>query len=211
MLTQRTQTLTEEVANSVSHVLGVLGAVASLPLLAAVANRLDRTRMAGMIVFAATMLLVFAASSLYHALPAGRAKNIARRMDHAAIFLFIGGSYTPFALAAPDVGRPTVLALIWSVALLGTALKLAGRLRERRVSTGRYVAYSGLVLLACQPMLASMARDGLALLFAGGLAYSAGCVFYVFDHRLRYGHLVWHLLVLVGSGCHLAAVVEALS
>ncbi len=212
MPTERAQTLPEEIANAASHGLGVLAALAALPVLSAMADGHDRSRLAGSVVFAATMLLVYLASSLYHALPAGRAKRLARRVDHAAIFLFIAGSYTPFALDAPAGGHAAaLLALVWSVALLGAALKLAERLRERWLSTGIYVGYAALVLLASQTVLAPMGREGLAMLLSGGLAYSAGCVFYVLDHRLRYGHLVWHLLVLTGSGCHLAAVVHGLA
>ncbi len=160
MPTERVQTLHEEIANAASLGQGVLGALATLPVLAAMADVRDWPRLAGPLVFTATMLLVYLASSLYHALPEGRAKRIAWRVDHAAIFLFIAGSYMPFALDAPDGGRAALFALVWSVALLGAALKLAERLRERWLSIGIYVGYAALVLLASQTVLPPWGAKG---------------------------------------------------
>lgn len=199
--------LREEKANTASHVVGVLLAVAAMPVLAAVdAPAQAPDRQLGVWVFAATMLLVYAVSSIYHAVPVGRSKVWWKRMDHAAIYLFMAGSFTPFALGHA-LGAP-LLAGVWTVALIGMTLKLAGYLRHKALSTALYLAFGWLVLAAAQPLLTALGRDGLLWLLAGGIAYTAGTVFFVFDQRMRFGHLVWHLFVLVGSGCHLVAVLK---
>jgi hemolysin III len=198
--------LREEFANTASHALGVLLALASLPGIAEASGTQAPSRHLGLWVFAATMLFVYLVSSAYHAAPVGPAKGLLQRVDHAAIYLFMAGTFTPFALghamAAP------LLALVWSVAVAGVALKLAGWLRNRALSTALYLAFGWLVIAAAQPVLASLGRDGLLWLLAGGIAYTAGTLFFLLDQRLRFGHCVWHLFVLVGSGCHLVAVLK---
>src|SRR6185436_20466494 len=118
-----------------------------------------------------TMLLVYAMSSAYHAAPAGPAKGMLKRLDHAAIYLFMAGTFTPFALGH-ELGTP-LLALVWAAAAAGVALKLAGYLNNRALSTGLYLAFGWLVIAAAQPLLASLGRDGLLWLLGGGIAYSA--------------------------------------
>lgn len=194
----------EERANAASHALGALGAAAALPLLAGWAGAVPP----GAAVFGGCMLAVYLASALYHALPAGgRAKLLARRLDHAAIFLFIAGSYTPFALR--DLGGGAgglLLGGVWAAAALGMALKLLGRLAAKGWSTAVYLAFGWAVVALAQPLVAQLSPTGQQLLLAGGLAYSVGTVFFLLDRRLRWGHLVWHVFVLAGSGCHLAAM-----
>jgi hemolysin III len=203
----RPQSAREERANALSHGLGFVGAAAAWPLLSDFAS-LHGGPLAtlGIAVFALTMMAVYAASMVYHALPPGRAKRWARRCDHAAIFLFIAGSYTPFALGPlhDSIGLPLLVG-VWTLAALGVACKALGRLRHPLASTGLYVAMGWCALLVLDPLSASLGRDAVMLLLAGGVAYSVGAVFFVFDHRLRYGHFVWHLFVLAGSGCHVAA------
>jgi hemolysin III len=157
-------------------------------------------------VFTATMLLVYAMSSAYHAAPAGPTKGLLKRLDHAAIYLFMAGTFTPFALDHAQGGP--LLALVWSVAAAGVAMKLAGYLRQRALSTALYLAFGWLVFAAAQPLLASLGREGMQWLLAGGIAYCAGTLFFLFDQQLRFGHLVWHLFVLAGSGCHFVAVLK---
>jgi hemolysin III len=198
--------LREERANTASHVLGVLFALVALPVLAADDTARAGARHLGVWVFAATMLLVYMVSSAYHAAPAGPTKGLLKRLDHAAIYLFMAGTFTPFALGH-SLGAP-LLALVWVVAATGVALKLAGYLRNRTLSTGLYLAFGWLVIAAAQPLLASLGRDGLQWLLAGGIAYTAGTLFFVLDQRLRFGHLVWHMFVLAGSGCHFVAVLK---
>jgi hemolysin III len=198
--------LREELANTASHVLGVLLALVALPVLAADDALRAGSRHLGVWVFAATMLLVYAVSSAYHAAPVGPAKGLLKRLDHAAIYLFMAGTFTPFAIGHVLGGQ--LLVLVWGVAATGVALKLAGYLRDRTLSTGLYLAFGWLVVAAAQPLLASLGRDGLLWLLAGGIAYTAGTLFFVLDQRLRFGHLVWHVFVLVGSGCHFVAVLK---
>ena len=203
----RPQSLREELANALSHGFGFLLAVASLPVVMEVASRHGgRTGALGASVFSATMMVLYFASMVYHALPHGRAKRWFNRLDHAAIFLFIAGSYTPFALGALDTPRGlAAFAAVWALALLGMGLKAAGRLRHPLASTAIYIALGWLALLAALPTVERIARDGLLLLAAGGAAYLVGAVFFHVDHRLRYGHFVWHLFVLTGSACHFSA------
>jgi hemolysin III len=199
--------LREELANTASHAVGVLLALAALPVLAAEDAARSGAHHLGVWVFAATMLLVYAASSMYHAAPANHpTKGLLKRLDHAAIYVFMAGTFTPFALGHA-LGAP-LLVLVWIVAATGVALKLAGYLRKRALSTGLYLAFGWLVIAAAQPLLSSLGREGLLWLLAGGIAYTAGVLFFVLDQRLRFGHLVWHVFVLVGSGCHFVAVLK---
>jgi hemolysin III len=198
--------LREERANMVSHAFGVLLALCALPVLAADDATRAGSRHIGVWVFAVTMLLVYVVSSAYHAAPVGPTKGLLQRLDHAAIYLFMAGTFTPFALGHA-LGAP-LLALVWSVAVAGIALKLAGYLCNRAVSTALYLAFGWLVIAAAQPLLVSLGREGLQWLLAGGIAYTAGTLFFMLDERLRFGHLVWHVFVLAGSGCHLMAVLK---
>ena len=199
--------LREELANTASHVVGALLALAALPVLAAEGAARSSDRHLGVWVFAATMLLVYASSSMYHAAPADHpTKGVLKRLDHASIYLFMAGTFTPFAIGHA-LGAP-LLALVWTVAAAGVMLKLAGYLRNRALSTGLYLAFGWLVIAAAQPLLSSLGREGMLWLLAGGIAYTAGVLFFVLDQRLRFGHLVWHVFVLVGSGCHFVAVLK---
>ena len=204
------QTGREERANAVSHALGCLLALFAMPALAQQVDAAQHPmRQLGVTVFVASMVLMYGVSTAYHAAPVGAAKRWLRQCDHAVIFLFIAGSYTPFALAALQRGEGAgTLAAVWAVALLGMALKLANRLRHRLASTLLYLAYGWLVAAVALPMLAALPPAGLHLLVAGGVAYSLGCVFFLLDRRMPYSHLVWHLFVITGSTCHFLAVQE---
>jgi hemolysin III len=206
MLT-RSQTPPEEWANAASHALGVLLVLAAWPWLARAAEQqgggLGVTAMA---VFAASMAFQYGASAVYHALPAGRAKLWARAVDHAAIYLLIAGSATPFTLGLLQ-GRLGALtcALIWTLALAGAWLKLRRRLTSARLSTGLYVLFGWAALMLILPGAAHIDAASLAWLIGGGLAYLVGAGFFVFDASLRFGHFIWHLFTLAGSSCHVCA------
>jgi hemolysin III len=149
---------------------------------------------------------------VYHALPPGRAKAWLCRADHAAIFLFIAGSFTPFALRnLHTVAGLAGFGLVWALALTGIACKAGGRLRSPLRSTLLYVALGWVAAAAALPTLAVLSAGEIALIAAGGAAYMVGAVFFLIDHRLRYSHLVWHLFVLAGSGCHFAAALQHLA
>ncbi|WYX26114.1 hemolysin III family protein [Achromobacter xylosoxidans] len=203
----RRQTLGEEIANTISHGLGAAGALAAAPILiVAAARQGDAAFIAGAAVFAASMCLLYLASTIYHALPENRAKRLFNVLDHSAIYLLIAGTYTPFALgAARAVGLDAVRAGV-GLALLGVGLKASKRLNRPAISTGLYLAMGWLVIIAVKPLLERVPEGGLWWLVAGGLAYTGGVVFFVFDNRWRYAHFVWHLFVLTGTVCHFFAV-----
>lgn len=203
----RPQSLGEELANALTHGLGFLLAVASLPILVWQAQRAGGAAdVVGAAVFAATMMLLYGVSALYHALPAGTAKRWFQRLDHAAIYLFIAGSYTPFTLGV--LGGPwgwSLFGVVWAAAAFGVAVKLLNRLRHPWVSTGLYVAMGWVAVVAVGPLVERMPPAGLAWLVAGGLSYTLGAIVFLLDNRIRYAHAVWHLFVLGGSVCHFFA------
>jgi hemolysin III len=206
-MTERSQSPGEEIANSVSHGAALLAALAAVPFLIDPARHPGVAHVVGASVFAATMVLLYLVSTLYHALPPGRAKRVFMKLDHCAIYLFIAGSYTPFALGA--LGGPwgwTLFALVWSLAAFGITLKAFDRLSHPWLSTGLYLVMGWLVLIAAVPLVQRVPMPGVELLVAGGLAYTAGVVFFILDSRLRYAHAVWHGFVVAGSGCHFFAV-----
>ncbi|HWH84013.1 MAG TPA: hemolysin III family protein [Burkholderiaceae bacterium] len=207
---ERAQSFGEELANSISHGLGFVLAIASLPVLLALrpasGNALDS---AAASVFSATMMLLYGVSTLYHAWPGGRIKRWLNRCDHAAIYLFIAGSYTPFVLGVLRGGWGwSLFGVIWSLAALGTVAKLANRLQHPWWSTGLYLAMGWLAVVAAAPLVARLPGAGLAWLIAGGLSYTAGAIVFMHDSKVRYAHFVWHLFVLGGSACHFVAVLR---
>ena len=206
------QTAHEERANAASHALGCVLALASMPVLAELVDaERHPVRHLGVTVFIATMVLMYLVSTIYHALPVGAAKRVLRKCDHAVIFVFIAGSYTPFALGQVQHGAGwEMVACIWGAALLGVALKLLDRLRHPLFSTALYLAFGWMVVVVARPMLNSLPPLGLQLLVAGGVAYSLGSLFFLLDRRMPYSHLVWHLFVITGSTCHFLAVQQVL-
>ena len=206
--TDRDQTGWEELANSISHGVGLLLAIASLPLLLAFSGpAASAINIVAMCIFSATMMMLYGISTLYHALPAGRAKIWLNRCDHAAIYLFIAGSYTPFVLGVLRGGWGwSLFGVVWAMAVLGFTAKMFNRLRHPLWSTGLYIAMGWVAVIAAAPLIARVPGAGLALLVAGGLLYTAGAVVFLFDSRVRFAHFVWHLFVLGGSTCHFFAV-----
>ncbi len=204
----RPQSAIEEKANSLSHGVGFVLALAAAPVLIVSAVRQgDAANIVGVSVFAVTMLLLYFSSALYHALPPGRAKLRCAKIDHGAIYLFIAGSYTPFALGVLNGAWGwTLFGLIWGLAGIGLALKAFNRLSHPLLSTGLYLAMGWLVVIAAVPLLERVAPAGLGWLVAGGLAYTAGVVFYLTDARVKFGHFIWHLFVMAGTACHFFAV-----
>jgi len=205
---ERPQSVGEELANAISHGLGFGLAVASLPIAVVVAARHgSATDVVAASVFAATMIVLYLTSALYHALPAGVAKRWFARLDHAAIYLFIAGSYTPFVLGVLRGGWGwSLFGVVWALAGLGVAAKLSNRLTRPLGSTALYVAMGWVVVVAIVPLLERMSAAGLAWLVAGGIGYTLGAAVFLLDNRVRYAHFVWHLCVIAGSGCHFWAV-----
>lgn len=204
----RIQTLGEEIANSVSHGCGLVGALIAVPILLVVtAQHGAAINIVGVSIFAATLLALYGVSTVYHALPAGRAKRVFLKLDHAAIFLFIAGCYTPFALG--PLHGPLgwlLLAAVWGLAAVGVALKALDRLAHPWASTALYLLMGWLVVFAAGPLFAHVPLAGIAWLAAGGIAYTLGAGFFLADSAFRFGHAVWHLFVLAGTACHFVAV-----
>jgi hemolysin III len=205
---ERPQSVGEEIANSVSHGVGFILAVAALPVL--LRQCVDQggkpLDLLAASVFASTMMLLYLVSAVYHALPMGRIKALFNRMDHAAIYLFIAGSYTPFALGALREDNGWLLCgVVWLLAMLGAGAKLLNKLSHPLLSTGLYIVMGWLAVFAAGPLLDRISPTGLLLLLAGGAAYTLGALVFLVDSRVRYAHFCWHLLVMGGSTCHFFA------
>lgn len=208
MKAAREQSRPEEFANSVSHGLGFLaGAVGTPILLVHATERGDAALIIGTVVFCTTILLLYLTSTLYHALPAGRAKRLFRILDHSSIYLLIAGTYTPFTLG---VLRGTwgwiLFGTVWGLATAGIILKVLNKATHPIISTGLYLFMGWVVVIAADPLIAKVPTSGILWLLAGGISYTAGVAFFATDSRLRYGHLIWHLFVLGGTVCHYFAV-----
>lgn len=203
----RAQTLGEEIANALSHGLGLLLAMASLPILVWQAARLGSAiDVVAASVFAATGIVLYGVSTLYHALPSGGAKRWLQRLDHAAIYVFIAGSYTPFTLGVLEGAWGwSLFGVVWGAAAFGVTVKLLNRLRHPLVSTLLYVAMGWVAIVAAGPLVQRLPVAGLAWLVAGGLSYTLGALVFLLDDRVRYAHAVWHMFVIGGSVCHFAA------
>jgi hemolysin III len=206
-LDERPQTPGEEIANSISHGLGLLAALAAFPVLVMGAHqRGDLTGTVGVSVFATTMVLLYLTSTLFHALPTCRAKRVFQILDHSAIYFLIAGTYTPFTLGVLRGSWGwTLFGLAWALAVAGTLLKALGGIRYNTVSTLVYIAMGWLILIAPHTVWTLVPKWGLFWLLAGGIAYTTGAVFFLAE-RIRYFHFVWHLFVIVGTACHFIAV-----
>src|SRR5437867_1846562 len=203
----RLSSLGEEIANGVSHGVGFLSALVAAPFLVlASARRGGPLAIAGASVFAGTMLMLYLASTLYHALPRNKAKRVFRVIDHSAIFLLIAGTYTPFTLGVlRGAWGWTLFGVVWGLAVLGVTLKCVAGTGYPRLSTALYVGMGWLALIAIRPLWVHVPVAGWLWLIAGGLAYTSGTAFYAAE-RVRYGHFVWHMFVLMGTVCHFLAV-----
>lgn len=206
---KREQSRKEEIANSVSHGIGLVAALLATPHL--IRQALQRGQggfLIGASLFAASVILLYLASALYHGLPPGKSKQVFRVIEHSAIFILIAGTYTPFTLGVlHGVWGWTLLVLIWGLAVIGVVLKVLARMSHPIVSTGLYLFMGWLIVIAIKPLAAGgVPTSGLLLLLAGGLAYTIGVTFYALDARLHYGHFIWHLFVLTGTACHYFAV-----
>jgi hemolysin III len=203
------QSRREEAANCLTHGLGTVLAIAGLAVLAVAASRHGTAAtIVGCVLFGATLVFLYAVSTLYHAVPHGRAKAVLRVLDHSAIFLLIAGTYTPFTLVS--LRGPwgwSLFGVVWGIAVAGIVLRLTLRRRPTALFVGLYLAMGWCVVVATKPLLAVVAPGGVALLAAGGLAYSGGVAFYLWG-RLPYHHAIWHAFVLAGSAFHYAAVLR---
>lgn len=198
----------EELANTISHGLGLLLAIAGLPvLIVSAVHSGGATSVVTATVFGLSMILLYLASTLYHATSHPRLKSLLQQLDHAAIYLLIAGTYTPIALGVlPGGWGWTMFGVAWGLALLGVGFKFLVRAQPSWLSTVLYVAMGWLALVAIRPLWLHMAPGGLAWLFAGGVVYTLGVVFFMLDERVRYCHSIWHCFVLGGTACHFFAI-----
>ncbi len=206
-MSQHTASFREEVANALTHGLGAVAALAAgAVLITLVALHGDGWQLAGTIVFCAALLLLYVASTLYHAIPHPVAKARLKVFDHCAIYVLIAGTYTPFTLIGlRGAWGWSLFAVIWTLAVAGVVFKLFFTGRFKLLSTLIYIAMGWLVLVAIVPMTRALDAWALGWLFAGGLAYTAGTFFYM-SRRIPYAHTIWHSFVIGGSTCHFLAV-----
>ncbi len=204
---KRIQSAGEELANSISHGIGLCAALIGAPVLLLEARRSSPGFFLGTLIFVVTLSMLYLGSTLYHAWPQTRGKSVLRTLDHSAIFLLIAGTYTPLTLG-PLRGfwGSIMLALVWALAIFGVFLKTTrGASRHPKLSMTLYLGTGWLALIAARPMTLAIPFPALVWLVAGGIAYTTGVLFFV-NERVRYAHFVWHLFVLAGSGCHFAAI-----
>jgi hemolysin III len=197
----------EELANSITHGIGLALSGAGLVVLVVFAAlRGNVWHVVGVSVFGATLVLLYSASMVYHIVRSPRAKRVWKILDHSSIYLLIAGTYTPFTLVNLRGGWGwTLFGLVWGLALLGILFKVFFVERYVIASTAVYLAMGWIVVIAVKPLLTLVAGGGIALLLAGGLAYSLGVVFFAWG-KLPFNHAVWHLFVLAGSIFHYFAV-----
>jgi hemolysin III len=197
----------EEIANSISHGLGLVLALIALPILVLSAMRIGSTHfIVGAIVYGSTMVLLYLASTLYHSITHEPAKRFFRLYDHSAIFLLIAGTYTPFTLGVlRGAWGWSLLVIIWTLAIAGIVMKALHGPRHSWATMGLYIVMGWLAIVAIKPMVELVPVPGIVLIFAGGVAYTGGLAFFA-ARSLRYAHFIWHLFVIAGTTCHFFAV-----
>ena len=200
--------LAEEVFHALSHGAGVILSIAGLSWMLYVSiETADPWRIVASIVYGISLIALFLASTVYHALHSSRHRQLFKLLDHCAIYLLIAGTYTPFLLVAMRTTTGWWLfGAIWTLATAGILTKLWFRHRFPRVALAGYLVMGWLVVLALPQVAAAVGPDGMTWLVAGGVSYTVGAVFYAFK-RISYSHAIWHVFVLVGGICHFLAVI----
>ena len=197
----------EEIANSVTHGVGVVLSIGGLAVLTAFASVLGNAwHIVSSSIYGATLILLYASSTLYHSIQLPRVKHILQVIDHSAIFLLIAGTYTPFTLVTlRGAWGWTIFGVVWGLAVTGIIFQVTRLRKWPVISLALYVGMGWAVIVATKPLLAAIDPRGLLLLLLGGLSYTAGIVFYVW-RRLPYHHAIWHIFVLAGSAFHFFAI-----
>lgn len=197
----------EELANSITHGIGLVLSIAGFAVLLVLAIlRGGALQIASCAVYGSTLVCVYTASTLYHALPSPRMKRALKIFDHCAIYLLIAGTYTPFTLVSLHGGRGwSLFAIVWALAMAGIVFKVWFIDHFPILSTVLYLAMGWIAVVAIKPLLSSIPAHGLYWLIAGGILYSIGVGFFA-ARRLRFGHAIWHVFVIAGSACHYFAV-----
>ena len=196
----------EELFNSISHIVGgALALVGTVVLIVFAALRADPWRIVSFSIYGLTLIFLYAMSGLYHGL-GGRARAVFQRLDHVAIYLLIAGTYTPFVLG--PLRGPwgwSLFGILWGLAITGIVQEFIPQ-KSRRLSVILYVVMGWLIVIALQPLMRHLAPGGFWWLAAGGVFYTVGIIFFIFDERWRFGHEIWHLFVLAGSIAQYCAV-----
>ncbi len=207
----RKLTVKEEIFNSITHGIGVLLSIAALIILVVLAVGKGNTwHVVSFSIYGSTMVLLYLASTLYHSFTKEKIKNLFARFDHAAIFLLIAGTYTPFLLTALRGTFGWILfGIIWGIAAVGVVIRSIYLTRFRKLMVAIYVVMGWMFVVAVGPMIKNLPLTSIIFLFLGGVFYSVGVVFYV-KRNLKYGHGIWHLFVLAGSIIHFFAVFYSL-
>lgn len=205
---KRQQSTGEEIANSVSHGIAALFAIAAIPVLVMAAIQKGGVlNIVSHSIYGASLFILYLASSLLHALPKGRAKSLFEIFDHCAIYLLIAGTYTPFVLVSlGGAWGWSLFGVIWGIALFGILFKSFFGVRYPMASNALYLVMGWIVIIAIKPLMNALPTMGLAWLVAGGLFYSFGVIFYAGSSRWHYAHFIWHLFVVMGSISHFIAV-----
>ncbi|WP_417664497.1 PAQR family membrane homeostasis protein TrhA [Pseudidiomarina donghaiensis] len=200
-------TVAEEVAHALTHGVGAIAAIVGLIfMLVWAVSYGDTFHVVSASIYGASLILLYLASTLYHAFPWPRIKAFFQQMDHAAIYVLIAGTYTPFALV--NLRGPwgwSLLGVVWGIAVVGVIMEVAMKERKKWLSLSLYLGMGWMALIMIKPMIDSVEPGGLWLLLAGGLAYTFGVIFYVWK-SLRFHHAIWHLFVLAGSVLHFLSV-----
>jgi hemolysin III len=210
MSTNQAERLFEELANSITHGIGLaLSVVGLIVLIVLSVTRGNAWHIAGCTVFGVTLVLLYSASTFYHALRAPRFRRILKILDHTAIYLLIAGTYTPFTLVnLRGFWGWMLFSLVWGLSVFGILWKFFHAERFQVISTLIYLAMGWLVLIAIKPVTLALPLSGILWLIAGGFFYTAGVPFFALK-RLPYNHAIWHVFVLAGSTCHYLAVMFA--
>jgi len=199
----------EDRANSFTHAIGSGMCIAGLALLVVLSSLTgDPWKIVSFSVFGATLVLLYTASSVYHAVHRPALRRALRILDHVSINLLIAGTYTPFMLV--NLRGPLgwwMFGIIWTLAVIGVVHDLFFTGRFKLLSTLLYLGMGWIVVVIMRPLAQCLPTSGLALLIAGGLSYSLGAIFYLFDKKMPFGHAVWHVFVLGGSVCHFLSIV----
>jgi len=204
---EKSYTTGEEIAHAVTHGLGLLLSVAACSILVILASQRGTVwHITGVAIFGATLIVLYAASTLYHALTHKKAKRVFQFLDYSAIYLLIAGSYTPFTLVTLRGGWGwSLFGVAWGLAITGAVLEVVTRRRYKALSMAFYLGMGWLMVVALKPLIAGLETRSLVLLGLGGVAYTGGAALYALG-KFRYHHAIWHVLVLVGSACHFMAV-----
>jgi hemolysin III len=197
----------EEILNSVTHGIGILISIAGLVTMIVFSSRYGNTiHIVSSATFGIALVLLYTASTLYHSFQKPNVKHIFKIFDHSCIYILIAGTYTPFLLVTvPGVLGWSMLALVWSLTVIGVLFKIFFVHRFQIISTIAYIFMGWIIIFAIKPLLHALPGGGLFLLVCGGLAYTLGTIFYAWE-KLPFNHAIWHLFVLTGSACHFFAV-----